>query len=145
MPGMPRRRPELRRAEVSTAPLTVPILRSQPAVRTPEVRNVAPSLRRNWSRAVVNQAYEQEWMGAPRPVRSQAAARARAGEHFAAAAVLTTEPVEFVESIPDAAAPSVADPFDDVPDQGVEFSVQPPHRRHWERVRGAFARLFRGE
>lgn len=146
MPGMPRRRPELRRPESPAAPLTVPILPQQPAVRTPELRNVAPSLRRNWSRSVVDQAYEHEWLGAPRPVRSQAAARARAGESFAAplAPSRQPEPEVFQAPAPVVSAPRVS-AVDALPELPFEIEPEPPVRSTWERVRGAFASLFSGE
>ena len=90
MPGLPRRRPESRRpaADAGAMPRTVPILPAMPGnIEKLEVRSTT---RLSWSKAIVDQAQQGESIQyAPvyqvsdlRPVRSQAAARARAGQAF---------------------------------------------------------------
>lgn len=90
MPGLPRRRPESRRpaADAGAMPRTVPILPVVPG--NAEKQEVRSTTRLNWSKSIVDQAQQGEAIQyAPvyhasevRPVRSQAAARARAGQTF---------------------------------------------------------------
>lgn len=90
MPGLPRRRPEPRHPATATGamPRTVPILPTMSGnMEKQEVRSTA---RLSWSKSIVDQAQQGESIQYPpvyhasevRPVRSQAAARARAGQAF---------------------------------------------------------------
>lgn len=87
MPGLPRRRPEARHAAANPVgmPRTVPILPAKPEVK--ERKELRPTTRLSWSKSIVDQVQRGESLPSQpayretdvRPVRSQAALRARAG------------------------------------------------------------------
>ena len=149
MPGLPRRRPDSRRpaADAAAMPRTVPILPAMPGnIEKLEVRSTT---RLSWSKAIVDQAQQGESIQyAPvyqvsdlRPVRSQAAARARAGQAFhpvtpapLPAPVVSVNSTESVPVSPELV--STAPLFDEI-GQPVEVPESA-----WTRIRKSFGSLL---
>ncbi len=155
LPGLPRRRPDSRQPAASpdsaAMPRTVPILPTQPIVK--ETQEFRPSMRLNWSKAIIDQAQRGDAsaqlpvrpVAEVRPVRSQAAARARAGEVYHApvpAVEHLPAPAISVNYPPPPAAPQlVAEPL--MLEETIPAAVEP--QSPWTKVRsgfGAFMRLF---
>lgn len=147
MPGLPRHRPDPRPA-VSNAgamPRTVPILPAMPIPQTPgEMR---PSMRLSWSKSIVDRAQRGEAVHQEpdfrpsdvRPVRSQAAARARAGEIYH---LLTPIPepeisVNFAPATP--GAPELVTGVNTPEVPRVPFEAPDTA---WSRIRKVFGALF---
>lgn len=132
-PGYPHSRHRVERPQTATP--------QQSAVPGPSrpVTPVAPSrlsqAKLNWSRSIVDQVHDPRGaslgLSQPLPVRSMAAARARAGEHLVASAVVEEAPVVVPEPIP--VAPVLAAPMPYLPE------LPPPPPSLWERVRAKTA------
>ena len=155
MPGLPRRRPDAHPSVNDTVamPRTVPILPTMPPPPAPN--DMRPSTRHSWSKSIVDQAQRGEIAyqepafhhSANRPVRSQAAARARAGEAYRPVTPLPAPmpaPAISVNSFPAApAAPEVVpDSVTPVNTQEIpSYTVDAPEST-WTRIRKGFGSLL---
>ena len=151
MPGIPRRRPEMRQTdhEAGVMPRTVPILPVAPG--TKELNELRPTTRLSWSKAIVDQAQRGEAVhhepvcraSDVRPVRSQAAARARAGMAFQPVTSTVDPlpaPVINVNSAVSAPLPSELVSELTAPEQ-MSLPVEVPETA-WTRIRKGFGSLL---
>ncbi len=151
MPGLPRRRPEVRHSahEAGVMPRTVPILPVAP--ETKELNELRPTTRLSWSKAIVDQAQRSEAVphqpvyhaSDVRPVRSQAAARARAGMAFqpvtATVDPLPASVISVNSAVPAPLTPElVSEPT--APEQ-MSLPVEVPETA-WTRIRKGFGSLL---
>ena len=148
MPGLPRRRPETRphASAHGTMPRTVPILPKLPEpAALPDPR---PSLRLSWSKTIVDGAQRGESVAyepvhgvyAARPVRSQAAARARAGEAFHPVTP-TPEPRQETAILVNSAPLAPIAVSEEMPPDQMDFPA-PPVETAWTRIRNRFGSLL---